>query len=235
MIHIAIVEDEEKEIEQISTLLRCYFEEKNEAVDIVVFHDGSELIHHYPQELDLICLDIEMKQMNGLECAHKIRQQDTDVILLFITNMVQYATEGYAVDAIDFVVKPVQYLFFKDRLERIFNRLQEKKKQIIDIRFKKETLYLNVHDIVYIETDGKRNIIHLKSHDQLCSQSMQSLERKLQEYSFFRCHTAYLINLKWIETVGPKSVIIQGKVLPVSKYRSKELIKRITNYVGERL
>ena len=108
MYHIAIVEDEKEFRDQLQEFLKQYEAENQISFQISVFEDGTEILENYKNEYDIILLDIEMPKLNGMDAAEQIREKDEDVVLMFITNMAQYAIHGYSVGALDFVIL---YLF----------------------------------------------------------------------------------------------------------------------------
>ena len=108
MIHIAIVEDEKLYIDQLQEYISRYREEKRLSIKTTVFCDGEDIVEDYRGDYDIILFDIQMKFMDGMTAAEKIREIDQEVKILFITNMTQYAIRGYQVDAMDYVVKPVE-------------------------------------------------------------------------------------------------------------------------------
>ncbi|MCR4868760.1 MAG: response regulator, partial [Lachnospiraceae bacterium] len=95
MIHIAIVEDEELYRKQLMEYLRDYEREQSVSFDVRTYTDGAEIAEDYPGDLDIILMDIQMKFMDGMTAAEKIRRLDRQVVLMFITNMTQYAIRGY--------------------------------------------------------------------------------------------------------------------------------------------
>ena len=107
MIQIAIVEDEEIYVKQLTEYIRKYQTERGRSIKVTVFGDGEDITENYSGGFDIILMDIQMRFMDGMTAAEKIRQMDQKVIIMFITNMIQYAVRGYEVDAMDYVVKPV--------------------------------------------------------------------------------------------------------------------------------
>ena len=104
MIKIAIVEDEAMYAKQLQDFLRQYETENGEVFDITIYSDGDQIVHKYKSQFDIILMDVEMKFMDGMSAAEEIRKIDTEVVIIFITNMAQYAIRGYAVDALDYVL-----------------------------------------------------------------------------------------------------------------------------------
>lgn len=112
MLRIAIVEDEDSYISVLKGFLERYKEESGEQMEITVYHDGDEIAAFYKAQFDIILMDIEMKFIDGMTAAEEIRQKDTTVSIIFITNAPQYAIRGYEVGALDYILKPVSYFTF---------------------------------------------------------------------------------------------------------------------------
>ena len=112
MFKIAIVEDQEETRESLNRFVRQYAQEQGLQVEISLITDGAEIAEHYTPGIDIIFMDVEMPRLDGFEAAEAIRAADADVVLVFVTNMAQYAIRGYEVDALDYVLKPVNYYQF---------------------------------------------------------------------------------------------------------------------------
>ena len=126
MINIAIVEDEAMYAKQLQEFLLQYQKENGEVFNITVYSDGDQIVHKYKSQFDIILMDVEMKFMDGMSAAEENRKVDTEVVIIFITNMAQYAIRGYAVDALDYVLKPVSYFAFSQRLNRAISRMKKR-------------------------------------------------------------------------------------------------------------
>ena len=106
MAKIAVVEDNDAMRAQLCGFIAQYAQESGHQLDVTAFSDGAQLVEPYRPGFDIIFLDIEMPKLGGMPTAERIRRQDPDVVLVFVTNMAQYAIRGYEVDALDFVLKP---------------------------------------------------------------------------------------------------------------------------------
>lgn len=126
MITIAIVEDEEAYAKQLTEYIEKYQRESGKSIRVIRFSDGDEIVEKYTGEYDIILMDIQMKFMDGMSAAEAIRKQDTKVVIMFITNMTNYAIRGYEVDAMDYVLKPVSYFAFSKKLDRAIKRIPHK-------------------------------------------------------------------------------------------------------------
>ena len=118
MFRIGIAEDDPSFQKTISEYIERYQKEKNIDIQASFFQDGNELVFKYEPIYDVLLLDIEMPKMNGMDAAREIRKRDQRVLIIFITNMAQYAINGYEVGALDFVLKPIKYFSFSMKLEK---------------------------------------------------------------------------------------------------------------------
>ena len=112
MIRIALVEDEAEVRAQLQGYVQRHTRQYGTEFVVTEFADGMELLDDYRPVYDVLFLDVEMKHLDGMETARRVRELDKDVIIVFITNMAQYAIGGYAVGALDYVHKPVPYFAF---------------------------------------------------------------------------------------------------------------------------
>ena len=126
VIQIAVVEDEELYANQLKEFLHQYETEKGISFEISYFSDGDGIVYNYRSQYDIILMDVQMKFMDGMSAAEEIRKVDSQVIIIFITNMRQYAIRGYAVEALDYVVKPITYFAFSERLGRAIEKVKRR-------------------------------------------------------------------------------------------------------------
>lgn len=129
-----------------------YAQESGHQLDVTAFSDGAQLVEPYRPGFDIIFLDIEMPKLGGMPTAERIRRQDPDVVLVFVTNMAQYAIRGYEVDALDFVLKPVSYYQFSTKLERALQRIQRRRGGQVALQVSGGVQLLDTDDILYLET-----------------------------------------------------------------------------------
>jgi DNA-binding LytR/AlgR family response regulator len=230
------VEDRAEERDHLKNYVENYFSGKGYEIELFLFEDGKYLLEQYPAPLDLILLDIEMACVDGLRTAHGIRAFDEKVQILFVTHMIQYALEGYAVDAADFIVKPIRYPVFCSRMDRVMKKIQASRPRFLAVRQGREEIRCPIQQILCIESRNKKTMIHRKDGEPLLvAEPLYALEKKLEGEPFFRCHNAFLVNLDEIRTVSSAEVTVQEMQVPVSKYRKKEFMQCLANYRGRML
>lgn len=233
MIKIAIVEDEPMYAEQLQDFLHQYEKENGELFQITVFADGDQIVYKYKSEFDIILMDVEMKFMDGMTAAEEIRKVDTEVVIIFITNMAQYAIRGYAVDALDYVLKPVSYFAFSQRLNRAIGRMKKREKKIITVNVRGGIIRVAIANIYYIESQGHSLIFHTASGNYESIGTMKEVEDKLAPENFFRGNKGYLINLAHVDSIRENCAVVKGEALLLSRARRKDFMEALTKYWGE--
>lgn len=234
MLHIAVVDDEEREREQLKQYVERYFAGCGREASVSLYSDGAELIRKSPRDLDILFLDIQMEEVDGIRAARQIRGYDENVLIIFITNMVQYAIEGYSVDALDFVLKPVDEAAVARELDKAMKRLDAKASPVISLRNSHGVSVVDTGEICYIETYDRKLLVHTTRETVVCSETLQAIKQQLPDW-FFRCHSAYLVNLRRVERIAGGDVIVAGERIPLSKHRKKEFMQAMTGYVREML
>lgn len=233
MFNILIVEDEFKEAERLSLYLNEISKETNKEFHISYFDNGLEVLSHYDNNYDLIFLDINMPKIDGMSLAKEIRKIDQNVAIVFVTNLANYAIEGYQVDAIDFILKPVKFFDFKLKMERITNRLFKINDERIIIKTKDGEIGLSVSKIKYIEVLGHYVTYHTLLGDYNEYGSLKNIEEKLFVNSLFvRCNRGFIVNLHFIDSIKGDDIIIGNARIPISRNYKKHLLDCYVNYLS---
>lgn len=212
---VAVIDDEQKERETLSGYLNRFESEYHKKIRIDVFESGDRFLETFGPEYDVIIFDVDMRGMNGLDCARKIREMDENVIILFVTNMAKYAVNGYEVDAIDYIIKPVGYYDFSLKFQKAVRRLSRKTEKSIMLEIGAKIHRVKVSDITYVEVLAHYVIYHLKNETFKLRGSMKEQELKLSAYNFSRIHKSYLVNLAYVENIQGNVIVVAGEQLPV--------------------
>ncbi len=232
MINLAIVEDEDTYAVQLTEFVEKYQEESGNYFKITRFRDGDEITNGYKSQFDIILMDIEMKLMDGMTAAEEIRRLDQDVVIMFITNMTNYAIRGYQVDALDYVVKPVSYFAFSQKLGRAIGRIKKSDSNIISIDMPSGVKKLDIDNIFYIESEGHNLNFYTSGGDFTIRAKLADFEEQLTPYNFFRSNKGYLVNLKYVDGVENGACLIAGKQLLISRARKSDFMNALTDYMA---
>ncbi|MCR5581681.1 MAG: LytTR family DNA-binding domain-containing protein [Pseudobutyrivibrio sp.] len=230
MVNVCIVEDEIEQASLLKNYITKYGEDSGQQFNITYLPDGIDLVDEYKSQFDIILLDIQMKHMDGMAAAEKIRQMDSEVIIIFITSTVQYAVQGYAVDALGYVLKPVPYTQFSQLFDKAIARVQAKQQHVyVKVSVDDKQIKLDCDNIFFIESQRNNVIIHCKEDDYITAGPLKRFDEMLVTHGFSKCHNAYLINLSFVEAVQKEEVILtNGEILPISRARKKEFMAALT-------
>lgn len=242
MFSIAICDDEEYFRIREKQLILQYMTNRGRGYPctIDIFSSGKELLKQKESILqyDIIFLDINMKEIDGMETAKEIRKMTQDVYIVFVTAFITYALDGYKVDAVRYLLKD------DDCLEKALNECLETIVQKMDCKAYKMTFEFQegkkeicLEDIVYIESNLHKLIFHIAG-DGILQYTMyaklDSINELLRSVGFCRIHKSYLVNFKYVENVERyKAKLINGQSLGISKARYLEARNEFVCYRGE--
>ncbi|WP_022775823.1 LytR/AlgR family response regulator transcription factor [Butyrivibrio sp. AE2015] len=239
MISVAVVDDDKKYRELLLEYLKKYEAESGNRLLITEYTDGSDLTTELSGKtssgFDLILLDVEMKFMDGMETARIIRQYDRKVVIIFITNAPQYAISGYEVDALDYVLKPVNYFPFSQTIDRAIGRMKEREHKYIFLSGNGYAYKIDLYNLVYIEVEGRELVFHLKEgmENFRITSPMKKIESKLESKMLFRCSQGFMVNLEYVDEIDGMDVIVAGTRIPVSKSQKRAFVDALNNYMSE--
>jgi DNA-binding LytR/AlgR family response regulator len=232
VLHIAVVDDESDVREQLCSFLVQYQRENELPIQASAFSSGEELLAGDYSKFDIIFLDIEMPGLSGMETAEEIRRRDADVVLVFVTNITQYAIQGYSVGALDYVLKPINYYTFSVRLARAISRAKKRESGRVILTLPDGAVQLESRQIYYVEVQNRILRYHTQLGEFEVRGTMQKAEEMLTRYHFVRCNHWYLINLLHVTELRKNLVVVAGHELEVSRRSRTSFMRALTDYVG---
>ena len=228
VIRIALVEDDSRHVQKITEYLERFRTEKGLAMSVRIFPDGEDIVENYRPEYDIILMDIQMRFLDGMTAARLIREKDKETVLIFLTSMAGYAIQGYEVEALDYILKPVSYDMFAQKLWRAIDVVQRNHTHNVVLTLKDGMVKLDVSEIRYIEARSHRMIYHTADMEYDVRGRLDDLEKELLPYGFFRSNRGYLVNLYHITAVRGDCCLIGGEKLPISRVRKPVLLEKLT-------
>lgn len=162
MINIAICDDEQTSLNSIKKLTTDFFRSQNIKINISLFSSGEELLSS-DKDIDILFLDIQMKQLNGIETAKKIRNKSYKCFLIFITVLKEMVFQSFEVQPFDYMLKPIQYDNFKKTMERLLLSMKSADKENLLIQRGTESSIVSFEEIIYCEIINRKIYLHLKS------------------------------------------------------------------------
>lgn len=232
IIRVAIVEDDVKERRSIRENLLSVAQKEGVEVSVSEFESALAFLGGYERDFDIILMDIEMPGMNGMEAAKALRRVDDTAILIFITNLTQYAVQGYEVDALDYIVKPIVPRSFALKMKRAFSRTVKRRDDVIQISDAQRIQSVRISSIRYVEVSGHYLIWHTQQGDFEEYATLKDAEDRIKRNYFVRCSRSCLVNLLHVESIDRENVIVGGDSLPMSRMQRKLFLEAFASFLG---
>ena len=227
------MEDDEQYRDQFLSYLRQYEQESGQRFRVSVFSDGDEILDGYQADYDLILMDIVMQFVDGMTAAERIRERDSEAVIIFITSTPQFVMRGYAVDALDYVLKPINYFAFSQRIDRAIARMENRRRRYISVPIKGGIQKLDVSQIIYVEVRDHDLLYHTRHDSILTRGTLADAEALLGAQQFFRCNKCYLVNLEYVDGLQGNDILLDGERIQVSRARRKPFLDALNDYMNE--
>ncbi len=232
--NIAIVDDCLQDLNVLKDHIQQYQKEHEVSLEVTSFTSGKEFLDSN-RDFDVVFLDIEMPEPDGLKTARILRERDKSVPIIFETNMANYALKGYEVNAMDFIVKPVVYSSFQDRFSRAiaFARTQEKKVVMVNGK-DDEIVCIYTKDIHYIEKEKNYTFYHTAYGTYNKRQTLEQAISSFSGYTLLQASSGLFINPNYLEKILPTSIIVGGEEMPLARRRKQKFIEEYMQYLSQR-
>ena len=232
-ISVAVIDDDEKQLNIIKSHFASAEETSEHKFKVDYFTDGLSFFEKFRDDYDILMLDIEMPLLDGVTLAKKIRQTGSRCSIIFITNMPQYAIEGYEVEATAYILKPIKLINFTEAVKRALKRVSAQHTESANIVLSGRSGIKSIAsaDVYYIEAMGHNIIFHTLDGEYNDRTTLNGLEEKLKEANFARCNSCYLVNLKFVDDISNNTVTVNGKELIISRNKKKTFIEKYMEYI----
>ena len=221
--------------QELGSYLASYMEERSiTAYSVSSFSDGRALLEQVGS-FDVIFLDIQMQQPNGMETAKRLRQRGDRSLFVFVTVLKEYVFDAFQAEASDYLLKPLNSARFKRTMDRLLRSLEQRMAEDIVIRRRNGCEVVSLSDIVYCEVLGRKIYIHKKDGTVIdYYNKLEDLERRM-DGRFFKCRRSYLVNLDYVRGCQAGQVLLsQGERIPASRLRERELTQALLRRLRER-
>lgn len=229
---IAIIDDNQSDREMITAYLDKFFSEDNSTYTVSEFDSAETFLSEYGYTYDFIIFDIDMPGLSGIEAAKELRKKDSAVTLMFVTNMPQYAMEGYDVEVLDYVLKPISYPDFRLKMLKAKRYIARNHNTKITISTSTGVIVLNAIDIFFVESQLHYLYYHTKQGVYKVRGKLSEVEDILYPCHFARCGGSYIINLAHLEQIIGYEAVVAGEHLPISRRMKPSLLATFTKYMG---
>lgn len=231
MMTIAICDDDSSQI----NALRKMLTEWNSQIAVKEYSSAEQFLFNYPDvSCDLLLLDIEMGDMNGMELAKELRAEGDMLPIIFITGFSEYMGDGYDVEALHYLLKPVE----KEKLFRVLDRYacshKPKNRIILPSGVCNGSVVTVSNNIMYLEAFGKKTQVTMKSGKKItCTLGLSAVSEKLGQ-GFVSCHRSYVVNLGFICSVSKNEITMDsGEKIPVSRRLYDSVNRAFIDYYKE--
>lgn len=235
MYNIAVVDDDNEASDKLYNLI-CKFGKENDAEFAVeCFSNGDALLQSDFKKFDIIFLDIAMEGKDGLQTAKDLRAGGYDMELFFCTNLEQYAIEGYSVDALGYLIKPVTEYSLNSHLKKACARLRPKTTGKVYIKTVDGDMLTSIDKIIYIEVQKHNLFYHVKSGENIeiirSRGSMRGVMKSINSPLFAQSSASFYVNTCYVDSVRKNIIYIANETLPLSRNFKKEFIDKLMDYV----
>lgn len=230
MIRIAVVEDELEIAQQLMQYIRRYSKEGHRTIEVEHFSDGASFLDEYHGRFQIVFMDIVMPHLDGLEAAHRLRELDQNVCLIFITSMGQYAIRGYEVNALDFIVKPVEYDLFRIKIEKAISHIREDESFQFPVANGVQTLRFS--QVQYVESYKHYLYFHTDGDTYRMRGSMRDICQQFESNGFALAGGSLLVNLARVDSATKNEVTVGGVIFPIARTYRAEFWSRMTVFMN---
>lgn len=227
---LVICDDNPADIDYVTGLVGDWKRQTGTGVEILSFPSAEALLFAWEEnrDMDILLLDIEMGEMSGVKLARRLRRDGAQMQIVFITGYMDYIAEGYDVEALHYLLKPVT----GERLGQVLNRAMERirtREHMLWLALQDGVVRLSVYEIRYLEVMRNYTTVH-GTEDYSVKRSLNDLESELDE-SFYRIHRSFIVNLRFVKRITRTEVILKdGTVLPLSRKRYEGLNRALIAY-----
>ena len=233
MITAAIVDDDPNIRETLQAALITDTQKRRIPVQLSVCASGSEFLTLPQEKWDLVLMDVEMPGQNGIETARQLRRVNDRAAIIFITNYIQYALEGYEVQAFRYLLKPIDAAQFEQVVGTALDEIHHRQTAYLQLKGRSEIIRLAIDELIYAETERGHLLLYTPGKVLECYSTMEKLEQELKQEAFFRCHSSFLVALEAVRQIEKQDVVLKdGTRVPVSKNRKKGMKQALTNFWG---
>ena len=235
MLQIAICDDEQFYREKIKYLLEEYLQAKGMLYTLHLFLSGEDFLEQCENNVrfDIVFLDISMEEVDGIQAAQRIRSFHSDTYIVFVTAFIDYALEGYKVNAVRYLMKDTLEIALEECMNAILQKMQVAR---VTFSFLEGEKRLYTDNILYVESRGHKSIFHYMASEMVSYQiydKLDSVERNLEGYGFLRIHKSYLVNMKHIRKISNYIVSLDtGEELHVPRLRFQAVKEGFVAYKG---
>ena len=233
-INVAIVDDNLKD--QAATkeaLIQYQKDTPNVKFDISFFDDGNKFLNSNVHSYDIVFMDMIMPSFDGIQTSLSLRKVSMYTNIIIVSSSPDFAIKGYSVDALGYVLKPINYKFMKTIVDKAISNIKNNEEAYIVLNVQGEKKKILMRDILYTEVMNHDLIIVTNEGQIRTRLSLEEFSAKYSRYGFSKCHRCYLVNLKHVTSFNNNEVIVGEYTIPLSRLRKKQFEEDFYDFLGE--
>lgn len=230
MRNIAIVEDDDSDAALLERYIGDFGKENAAEFQVHRFHDPVEFFESYKPIYSVVFMDVEMPRQDGVSASRQLREIDKNVSLIFITNLIQYAQKGYEVDAVAYLVKPVQYYDFSLVFRKAIDIYVSLERREFTIKTANGVARISTDRLIYVEVAKHRLYYHLVDDVLEVTGALNKVEDELRQFGFLRCNQCYLVNPRFITSIKGYDLQVGGATLLISRPRKNAFMEELAKW-----
>lgn len=229
--NIAIVDDDEGELHCIEKAVTHAFQKLNITYTVQTFQSATGMLHHQKKlPFDVVFLDIDMPDVNGMDAAEELNQLEHGTEIVFVTNHDELVYKAYRFKAMGFIRKKHMDSEIDEILEILISSLNQKKKHLT-FQDAGKTICIRLEDIIFIHSDDHYAEVFTTYGKEIIRESLNNIESSYGGFGLIRIHMRYLVNYKYIYSIEKNTITLQNrKQLPLSRSRSSKVKEQFQMY-----
>ncbi len=215
---IAICDDEAGQREYLRDVVAAWAKKNRHGADVREYESAKSFLFDYGEEkdFDILLLDIEMPEINGIELARTVRAENSTVQIVFVTGYYEYFSDGFDVSALHYLIKPVNEGRLCPVLDKAVSNLAYRQRSVL-MSTSEGDVKISIGDIMYLESEGVYVIVHTTKQKYRVRNTLAKLSQQL-DGTFFKVHRSFVVGLKYVKMISRTQItMINGDVLPISR------------------
>ena len=233
MLLVSIIDPSKEDVTRLSALIEHYFRRSSTAYVQRVYQSGMEFVRS-AENSDIVFLETNLEKLDGLETARIIRKLGSEAQLIFVARGAEMAIHGYSVDALDYLLKPVESAAVERALDKAVRRLSSRSCAYLALKLPNGTASISTNDITYVEVFDHNLVYHTTGGDYTVRGRLGDVYEQLDHDYFLACNRSFIVNLRYVTEICTDHVILNGTKISVSKSHRKEIQSRFAAFMDKR-
>ena len=233
MLLVSIIDPSKEDVTRLSALIEHYFRRSSTAYVQRVYQSGMEFVRS-AENSDIVFLETNLEKLDGLDTARIIRKLGSEAQLIFVARGAEMAIHGYSVDALDYLLKPVEPTAVERALDKAVRRLSSRSCAYLALKLPNGTASISTNDITYVEVFDHNLVYHTTGGDYTVRGRLGDVYEQLDHDYFLACNRSFIVNLRYVTEICTDHVILNGTKISVSKSHRKEIQSRFSAFMDKR-